>query len=94
MNEYARYFNGYPSNLVEQALQLIADKKLNNYLVKKYPNAHNVTTDKLLYRYATDLKKQYLKNAPPFGRAAFKKQGGYDNQRVGYAYLSYAWQNS
>ena len=75
MNEYARYFNGYPSNLVEQALQLIADKKLNNYLVKKYPNAHNVTTDKLLYRYATDLKKQYLKNAPPFGRAAFKKQG-------------------
>ena len=75
MNEYARYFNGYPSNLVEQALQLIADKKLNNYLVKKYPNAHNVTTDKLLYRYATDLKKQYLKNARPFGRAAFKKQG-------------------
>ena len=37
--------------------------------------AHRITSDKLLYSYATELKKQYLKNAPPFGRAAFKKQG-------------------
>ncbi|AFS36776.1 hypothetical protein MASE_06165 [Alteromonas macleodii ATCC 27126] len=29
----------------------------------------------MLYQYATELKKRYLKNAPPFGRAAFKKQG-------------------
>ena len=75
MSEYARYFNGYPASIAEQALQLITDDKLNHYLVKKYPSAHTITTDKLLYSYATDLKKRYLKNAPPFGRAAFKKQG-------------------
>ena len=64
MNEYARYFNGYPSAIVEQALQLISNNRLNTYLLKKYPDAHDITTDKLLYQYATDLKKRYLKNAP------------------------------
>lgn len=75
MNEYGRYFNGYPPAIVEQALQLISNNRLKTYLLKKYPEAHDVTTDKLLYQYATELKKQFLKNAPPFGRAAFKKQG-------------------
>lgn len=75
MNEYARYFNGYPSTIVEQALQLISSNRLQRYLLKKYPEAHDITTDKLLYQYATELKKRYLKNAPAFGRAAFKKQG-------------------
>ena len=49
MSEYARYFNGYPQTVVEQALQLIAENKLSHYLVKKYPNVHTITTDKLLY---------------------------------------------
>ncbi|ATC87052.1 M48 metallopeptidase family protein [Pseudoalteromonas arctica] len=75
MSEYARYFTGYPANIVEQVLSLINNKKLCDYLLKKYPQAHTITSDKLLYSYATELKKQYLKNAPPFGRAAFKKQG-------------------
>ncbi|AXT37437.1 M48 family peptidase [Alteromonas sp. BL110] len=75
MNEYARYFNGYPPTIVEQALKLISNNQLKTYLLKKYPEAHDVTTDKLLYQYATELKKQFLKNALPFGRAAFKKQG-------------------
>ncbi len=52
VNEYARYFNGYPSNIVDQALKLISSNQLITYLLKKYPNAHDVTTDKLLYQYA------------------------------------------
>lgn len=83
MNEYARYFNGYPSTIVEQALQLISSNRLQRYLLKKYPEAHDITTDKLLYQYATELKKRYLKNAPPFGRAAFKKQGGMITNALG-----------
>ncbi|MBU2978745.1 YgjP-like metallopeptidase domain-containing protein [Alteromonas sp. C1M14] len=75
MSEYARYFNGYPANVVEQALGLIRSNQLSDYLLKKYPAPHHITTDKLLYNYATNLKKRYLKNAAPFGRAAFKKQG-------------------
>lgn len=75
MSEYARYFTGYPAHIVEQVLNLISNDRVSNYLLKKYPQAHNITSDKALFSYATELKKQYLKNAPPFGRAAFKKQG-------------------
>ncbi|NDV90049.1 DUF45 domain-containing protein [Alteromonas sp. 345S023] len=75
MSHYARYFTGYPKDIVEQALRLIENNKVRDYLISKYPNAHDVTSDKLLYTYATSLKKQYLKNEPPFGRAGFKKQG-------------------
>lgn len=66
MSEYARYFNGYPQTVVEQALQLIAENKLSHYLVKKYPNVHTITTDKLLYNYATDLKNRYIKKRATF----------------------------
>jgi len=54
MSEYARYFTGYPANIVEQVLNLISNDKVSNYLLKKYPLAHNITSDKALFSYATD----------------------------------------
>jgi UTP pyrophosphatase len=75
MSEFVRYFSGYPEHIVSAIMQLIKNDTHGAYLTKKYPRAHTITSDKLLYTYATELKKQYLKNAPPFGRAAFKKQG-------------------
>ena len=66
MREYARYFTGYPANIVEQVLSLINNKKVRDYLLKKYSKAHTMTSDKLLYSYATELKKQYLKNVVVF----------------------------
>ena len=75
MSDFKRYFTGYPEQIVSQVIQLIDNDKHGAYLTKKYPHAHTITNDKSLYTYATELKKRYLKNAPPFGRAAFKKQG-------------------
>ncbi|MDN3377210.1 MULTISPECIES: YgjP-like metallopeptidase domain-containing protein [unclassified Pseudoalteromonas] len=75
MKDYSRYFISYPEQIVTQVMQLINNNKHSAYLTKKYPHAHTITSDKSLYAYATELKKRYLKNAPPFGRAAFKKQG-------------------
>ena len=48
MSEYARYFTGYPANIVEQVLSLIKAGKVSEYLLKKYPQAHRITSDKLL----------------------------------------------
>ena len=75
MKDYSRYFQGYPPHIIEQVLQLFNGDRAVNYLKGKYPDAHSITSDKALYSYATELKKRYLKNALPFGRAAFKKQG-------------------
>ena len=75
MKDYSRYFQGYPPHIIEQVLQLFNGDRAAKYLKGKYPDAHSITSDKALYSYATELKKRYLKNALPFGRAAFKKQG-------------------
>jgi len=44
MSEYARYFTGYPANIVEQVLSLINNNKVCDYLLKKYPHAHTIAT--------------------------------------------------
>lgn len=75
MSEFKRYFTSYPEHIVSQVMQLIDNNAHGEYLINKYPQPHTITSDKSLYEYATSLKKRYLKSAPPFGRAAFKKQG-------------------
>ena len=55
------YISHYPKHLQEQVQTLIANKKLGDYLQKKYPNKHNIKTDKALYTFVMDFKTQYLK---------------------------------
>ena len=56
-----KYLNHYPTQLQQQVHQLIDDEKLGMYLLKKYPQKHNIKTDKVLYSYVMDFKNEYLK---------------------------------
>lgn len=66
-----KYISYYPEHTKEQARQLIDDNKLGNYLLKKYPNKHSITTDKLLYDYVIAMKNKYLKNSTPLSKAIY-----------------------
>ena len=65
------YLAGYPAALVEQVRQLIEQDRLAERLLRKYPQAHEVRTDKALYDYVQALKNEYLRNAGPLGKVAF-----------------------
>ncbi|HCI12813.1 MAG: metal-dependent hydrolase [Gallionellales bacterium GWA2_60_142] len=65
------YLAGYPAALVAQVRQLIAQDKLAGLLLQKYPQAHEVRTDKALYDYVLELKSEYLRNAGQLSRVAF-----------------------
>ena len=65
------YLVGYPIALVEQVRQLIAQDQLADLLLKKYPLAHAVRTDKALYDYVLELKGEYLRNAGQLSKVAF-----------------------
>lgn len=69
--QHLPYLNGYPAQLVEQVRQLIAQDKVAKLLRKKYPDSHDVRTDKALYDYVLEIKNQYLRNAGQFGKIAF-----------------------
>jgi predicted metal-dependent hydrolase len=61
----------YPVSLTEQVRQLINQDQLAEVLLKKYPFAHTVRTDKALYDYVLELKDEYLHNAARLSKVAF-----------------------
>lgn len=66
-----KYLAGYPDNLQVQVRQLMAQDRLGEMLLKKYPRAHDIRTDKALYDYVMGLKNTYLRNADPLSKVAF-----------------------
>ncbi len=60
-----KYLQGYPEPLLQQVRQLIADGQLGAMLVKKYPDPHEIRSDKALFDYTQDLKARHMRNAAP-----------------------------
>ena len=65
------YFAGYPVALVAQVQRLIEQDLLADMLLKKYPLAHAMRTDKALYGYVLESKDRYLRNAGSLSKVAF-----------------------
>lgn len=67
----SKYLAGYPASLVAPVQRLIEENRLAGILLKKYPQAHGVRTDKALYDYVSGLKDAYLRNAGQLSKVAF-----------------------
>ena len=65
------YLAGYDPALVHNVRQLIEQNQLAEILLKKYPNAHAVRTDKALYDYVQEIKGEYLRNTGQLSLVAF-----------------------
>jgi predicted metal-dependent hydrolase len=65
------FLAGYPADVVAQVQQLIAGGQLGSILLKKYPDIHQIRTDKALYDYVLDLKNQYLRGAIALNKVAY-----------------------
>ena len=65
------YLAGYPAHLVAQVHDLITQGKLAGLLKQKYPQAHEVRTDKALYVYVLEMKNEYLGNVGQLGKVAY-----------------------
>lgn len=66
-----KYLAGYPENLQAQVRQLLAQGRLGEVLLAKYPLAHGVRTDKALYDYVMGLKSEFLRSSEPLSKVAF-----------------------
>jgi len=66
-----KYLTGYPAETLNQVRQIISDQRLSDFLVKKYPNCHNITSDKQLYDFAITLKNRFMSNSQPLNRAHY-----------------------
>ena len=66
-----KYLSAYSEDLQAQVQQLIAQNRLGETLRKRYPEAHDVRTDKALFDYVNDLKARSMRNAPPLSKVAY-----------------------
>lgn len=66
-----KYLTGYPAHLQEKVTTLIAENQLGEYLAKRYPNTHEVQTDKALYAYCAELKRDHLRSAEQIDKVTY-----------------------
>ena len=70
-NPTTNYLAGYDPALVHNVRQLIEQNRLAEILLKKYPQAHAVRTDKALYDYVQEIKGEFLRNTGQLSLVAF-----------------------
>ncbi|MBE9396246.1 M48 family metallopeptidase [Pontibacterium sp. N1Y112] len=66
-----KYLNAYPDHLKQQVTQLLKDEKLGPLLLGKYPQQHQVRTDRALYAFTMDLKNDYLRKSAPVSKVIY-----------------------
>ena len=65
------YLQGYPEHLLSQVRTLINDQRLGDVLQQRYPDRHDIATDKALWAYTQGLKNQFLRSAPPVNKVMY-----------------------
>ena len=66
-----KYLNHYPTQTKEQVYKLLKADKLSTHLLRKYPSAHSLKSDKTLFTYANKLKNEYIKKSPPLSKVIY-----------------------
>ncbi|MDD5462741.1 MAG: DUF45 domain-containing protein [Methylococcales bacterium] len=66
-----KYLAGFSATVTDQVHRLVNDNKLAEVLLKKYPVAHQIRTDKALYVYAVDIKNQFLRQSGPLSKVIY-----------------------
>lgn len=66
-----KYLAGYSENVTAKVEQLIADNQLGSVLLKKYPSAHDIRTDRALYDFTVQIKNEFLRKSQPLSKVTY-----------------------
>jgi UTP pyrophosphatase len=66
-----KYLAGYPPELLAQVQALIDGGRLADSLRRRYPEMHEVRTDRALYDYVHALKSRHLRSSEPLAKVAY-----------------------
>ena len=66
-----KFLQGYPQVTLTQVQQMLDGGHIGPWLLKKYPAAHAVRTDRALYDYVQALKTEHLRGAEPLSKVTF-----------------------
>ncbi|MFV0575474.1 MAG: M48 family metallopeptidase [Vibrio sp.] len=66
-----KYLQGYPEAVLSQVKTLIEQDKLTTWVNKRYPEMHDITSEKALYDYTMAIKNRYLKKSAPLSKVIY-----------------------
>lgn len=69
-----KYIAHYPAHIQDQVKSLIEQDKLGLYLQQKYPETHQIQSDKALYQYVTDIKNRHMKNVGTLSQVSYNSK--------------------
>lgn len=69
-----RYFNAYPAATQAQVRELIENDRLTGYLQRRYPQRHEIRSDRALYDYTIELKQQYLRSSAALHKVVYQNK--------------------
>jgi len=77
------YLAGYPEVVQTQIQSMLEKGSLGEFLLKKYPVAHDINNNKALYAYVMDLKSQFLRKSNPISKVIFDDKLNVLHQALG-----------
>ena len=84
-----KYLSAYAPELQNQVKQMIEQQRLADFLLKKYPETHDISNDKYLRAYVMALKNRYLKKSVPLSKIAYDSKIHVINNALGlHSYVS------
>ncbi|MDP3699985.1 MAG: DUF45 domain-containing protein [Hylemonella sp.] len=66
-----KYLSGYPEPVLAQVRHLLAQDRLGESLRSRYPQRHDIRSDRALFDYVQGLKAEYLRSAEPLNKVCF-----------------------
>jgi predicted metal-dependent hydrolase len=66
-----KYLVGYPPELLARVQALIEQGRLAQSVSRRYPELHEVQTERALYDYVQDLKNRYMRQSLPLQKVAY-----------------------
>lgn len=78
-----KYLQHYSASLQDKIRQLQSQNMLGEYIAQRYPESHQIQTDKALYIYSNELKQAYLRNAPLLDKVHYDNRLTIDHHALG-----------
>jgi len=66
-----KYLAHYPEPVQQQVRELLVQERVGELLLKKYPKAHAIRSERALYDYVVDIKSEFLRSSEPLSKVAY-----------------------
>ncbi|WP_196156945.1 M48 family metallopeptidase [Reinekea sp. G2M2-21] len=71
MMDALKYLSRYPEHLQQSVATLIHEERLDQYLLGKYPQGHQIKTDQALRDVVMTFKNRYIRKSGPISKVVY-----------------------